>query len=63
MAEWYFGWPQLTWLCLMLVGLGIILAKHGEREDGRYNVYRTGAITLGLAVILYYGGFFTTVRP
>jgi len=52
------NWPQLTYLALIGIGLGIALAKDGEPRDGKHNFIAfiiVHAITL---YILYAGGFF-----
>ena len=55
----YFGAPQIIILVLIIVGLGINLAKHGEpkNENSNFWISLTNAtVTLGL---LYWGGFFS----
>lgn len=50
--------PQLLYLGLMLLELGIALGKHGEPRTGKHSFFRS---TFGFALIstiLYYGGFF-----
>jgi hypothetical protein len=56
-------WPQLVWLGLTICGLTISLFKHGEPK-GHHNFFTHLLIALPLGVaLLYYGGFFTEVRP
>jgi hypothetical protein len=53
----YFGVPQVIYLALIILGLGIAIAKHGQPRDN-YN----GGVTFIAAIIelalLYWGGFF-----
>ena len=50
--------PQLIYLGIVLLGLGVSLAEHGKPKQG-YNSFLQNllatAITIGL---LYWGGFF-----
>ena len=51
-------WPQIIWIILLLIGVGIHLAKHGERRLDDYNIILyliSSAISFAL---LYFGGFF-----
>lgn len=53
-----FGAPQIILMILAVLGLGIHLAKHGERQDVTYNFW-TKLFTLGIELlILKWGGFF-----
>lgn len=52
------GWPQGIYLVLMLMSLGVAIAKHGEvrpRYHGGGSLIGTG-VAIGL---LYWGGFFS----
>lgn len=50
--------PQMIYLGLVLMGLGINLARHGEFKGGRYNFW-TGLLAVGLQMsLLAWGGFF-----
>jgi hypothetical protein len=49
--------PQLIYLALMVLGLGVSLAKHGEPRSPM----NAGTHILGLAIaisLLWWGGFF-----
>lgn len=51
-------WPQITYLVLMTLGLGLVWGKHGQPQSN-YNVFtHLIAVMIGV-VVLYYGGFFT----
>ena len=51
------GWPQIVWIVVAAMGLGISLVKHGKMREP-YNFWVT-LISLGIEVlILYKGGFF-----
>lgn len=50
--------PQLIFLALMALNMGVCIARFGQRKTDHYNgvdVFVGPAITLGL---LYWGGFF-----
>jgi len=50
-------WPQITYVVLAMLGLGVNLAKHGEPQKP-HNAY-TSIISLALSItLLYFGGFF-----
>ena len=49
--------PQITWLCMIALSLGIGLAKHGEPRPNYsfFSILISAAIETG---ILIWGGFF-----
>ena len=51
-------WPQIVWLALTLIGIGVQCAKHGKPREGKENVFITIISTIIVATLLYYGGFF-----
>jgi hypothetical protein len=57
-------WPQIALVVWIAMETGVQIAKHGQPRDGAYDAWTRAlipwAIMLGL---LYYGGFFTDVRP
>lgn len=50
--------PQFIYLALMLLGLGIALAKDGEPKTGNHNFWATFIGECLLCSLLYWGGFF-----
>ena len=50
--------PQLIYIALSLISLGIILAKHGEVKDGKHNFFTSLLLTVLVYWLLYEGGFF-----
>lgn len=51
------GWPQIVWIVISAMGIGIALVKHGEPRE-KYNFWVT-LISLGIEIlILWKGGFF-----
>lgn len=51
-------WPQLTYVALTLIGLGVTIANHGDRRAGTHNAWAS-LIARGLVFgLLYAGGFF-----
>jgi hypothetical protein len=54
-------WPQITWVVLTLLGLGLALGKHGQSK-GDYSFWESLLNTAIAAWLLYYGGFFGGAR-
>ena len=52
-------WPQIVYLAIVFAGFGLNVAKHGEPEDGKYNVFSYSAGAALMIGLLYAGGFFT----
>lgn len=52
------GFPQLIWLILLALGLGINLAKHGEKRTDKYNFWSSLIGAIISFWIVYAGGFF-----
>lgn len=50
--------PQIIWLTINLLGLGISLAKHGEPKEGKYSFWWTLLSLLINVALLYWGSFF-----
>jgi hypothetical protein len=51
------GWPQLIYLALSVLGLGIAIAKHGQPREPYNVVHSLIAICLAWP-LLWWGGFF-----
>jgi len=50
--------PQLIYLCLVFMSLGINISEHGKIEEKPKNAwYSILSISIGLG-LLYWGGFF-----
>lgn len=59
----HWAWPQVVWVSMMAIRLACAAYLDGEARSGKH---RFGLDVIGAicgAVILYYGGFFTEVRP
>lgn len=57
-SEMEISWPQIIWILLTAMHVGINISRHGETERGKYNGI-SSAIAAGLvAGLLYWGGFF-----
>ena len=50
-------WPQLIYLGLIILGLGMHMALHGEKQK-RYNAWTQLVASIISVGILYWGGFF-----
>jgi len=53
------GAPQIIWIVLTAMGLGISIVKHGEPRSP-HNMWASIIGTPLAAALLYWGGFFTT---
>lgn len=51
-------YPQILVIILFALGLGISLAKHGERKEAKYNFITDSISVLILFILLYLGDFF-----
>lgn len=51
-------WPQITYLNLLLIGLGITISKHGQPETGKHNAFSKLISVAIILTLLYFGGFF-----
>lgn len=52
------GAPQIIYLALTLLGLGIVLAKDGQRKEGKYSFWSSLFLQAITIWILIAGGFF-----
>lgn len=52
------GIPQICFIVLIALGLGISLAKHGEPRNDTYNFFSTLIGSLIYVGLLILGGFF-----
>jgi hypothetical protein len=51
-------WPQLLVIVLTVMGVGIHMAKHGEKRDDYFNAGSMFLISVFEMWVLYMGGFF-----
>ena len=51
-------WPQITYIVLVILGIGISLERHGKPKTGTYNVLVDLVGTAIGLFIVYSGGFF-----
>lgn len=54
-------WPQITWICLTLIWVGINLGKDGE-PGPKFGFVRSLLNAVIVAALLYAGGFFGRVH-
>jgi len=53
------GWPQAIYLALVILGIGLELARHGEaKKPARYNAWTTMIGSVVVLLLLWWGGFF-----
>lgn len=52
------GWPQITIIALSAAGVGINAARHGQRREGKHNLWIALAVVAVEMSVLYAGGFF-----
>lgn len=50
--------PQIIYLALMMMDIGISLAKHGEPKNQKYNAWITSVSVAITVALLKWGGFF-----
>lgn len=50
--------PQLIYIALILIGLGIAFAEHGQPKKGKHNAWITVIATIIVLILLFKGGFF-----
>lgn len=54
-----FGIWQIIYLCMIVLSVGITIAKHGEPKEGNYHAGVTFVSAIIDIVILALGGFFS----
>lgn len=52
------GMPQLIYLGLTLIGIGVSMAQHGKPKTGKENVFVSLIANAVSFMLLYWGGFF-----
>lgn len=52
------GWPQVIWIVIAAIALGVHIAKHGEPTGQKFHAGAQLIYVLLMAGILYWGGFF-----
>ncbi len=50
--------PQLIYIALIFMSLGLELSKHGEEKKGKHNFWTKLIVMSGICFVLYMGGFF-----
>ena len=53
------GAPQLIYLALAFMDIGVETVKHGEPKDGIHNFWATVMARTLMIGLLYWGGFFS----
>lgn len=53
------NWPQITWIVLVSLGLGMTLMKHGEPRTDKHSFWWALFGALATAWLLWSGGFFS----
>lgn len=56
-------WPQITWAVLAGIGLLWAAVNDGEPRTGKHSIGVSLFCAMIAVAILYFGGFFTEVRP
>lgn len=57
------GWPQVIWVVIAAIALGVHIAKHGEPMKQEFHAGARLAHVVLMAGLLYWGGFFDGVGP
>jgi hypothetical protein len=50
--------PQIVMICLVFLGLGMAMAKHGQPRTGNENFFVTLISAVISHAVLYWGGFY-----
>ena len=50
---------QIIWIALMVLSFGIVVAKHGQPRDDKWNAWAMLVSAVIETTILYFGGFFS----
>ena len=58
----YMYWPQVIWAVLVLLGLGIELARHAQARTGKHSFWWQLFGSVTIAWLLWCGGFFSQAR-
>ena len=53
--------PQLIYLALAFLGVGIAISEHGKPKKGNNNAWVTFTAFVTTVILLYYGGFFNAM--
>lgn len=53
--------PQLIYLGITVLGLGVVLAKNGEPQEP-YSFWKTILVSSIILCLLYWGGFFNCFK-
>lgn len=51
-------WPQIVYVVLTLIGIGVAMEQHGKPRKGNYNFFITLAAAALAWFLLWKGGFF-----
>ena len=52
-------WPQITWLLLTAIGLGVALEQQGKPKTGNHSLFGSLVATAIAGWLLWAGGFFS----
>ncbi|WP_172453037.1 hypothetical protein [Xanthomonas arboricola] len=52
------GTPQLIYLALAMLGIGLEIARHGEPKTGHHDAVSSIVATFLIIALLWWGGFF-----
>ncbi|WP_428619467.1 hypothetical protein [Reyranella sp.] len=63
MGTFVWQWPQITWAVWACVVVLVAVAMDGEPKTGKFNGTAALIALFVSATLLYFGGFFTEVRP
>jgi hypothetical protein len=53
------GWPEITWITLTCIGLGMTFSQHGQPKEGKENGWVSLFATALVTCLLWAGGFFS----
>ena len=51
-------WPQIVYLIITAMGVGLALSRHGKPKEGKDNFWVSLIVTVAVWYLLYVGHFF-----
>ena len=63
MTTFILHWPQIIWIILVAMSLGIAIIKHGESFTQKYSMWKTLIRIAITGALLCWGGFFGGGTP
>lgn len=59
MTTLYLQWPQIIWIVLMAMRLGVFVVMHGKPRTEKFSVWQQTFQIGSMFLLLWWGGFFS----